>query len=97
MKKQKRLLISILTILILTALLFLSEIPYSFRFFRKLLLKDFVSDPGDSLLYAYNINSEEIPISETLQENLDTLSEIKFRPAPFHLISFLDSERGMSF
>ena len=98
MKKQKRLLISILTILlILTALLFLSEIPYSFRFFRKSLLKDFVSDPGDSLLYAYNVNSEEIPISETLQENLDTLSEIKFRPAPFHLISFLDSERGMSF
>ena len=56
MKKQKRLLISILTILlILTALLFLSEIPYSFRFFRKSLLKDFVSDPGDSLLYAYNV------------------------------------------
>ena len=98
MKQQKRLLLPILTILlILTALFFLFEIPYGFRFFQKSLLSDFAGSPGDSLLYAYDVNSEEIPISEILMDDLNSLSNFKFHAAPFHLISFLDSERGMSF
>ena len=98
MKQHKKLLLPVLLILLmLTVLFLLFEIPYGFRLLRKTDLNELVNSPGGGLLHAYDIRSMEIPVSEALKEDLSDLSDTAFRPAPFQLISFLGSERGMSF